>query len=149
MTEFLLDVSIRAVLLALCALLASLFTRGAAVRHAIWTAALSDMLLMPILTMLLPPMPLALLPAQRVEVASPAIPVGRVIGSQCGRAGVNGALAGAVDCAGWGLGCVGPGGANRTGFVCRMACAAQQQSRARIDAGADFGSRSRCRSRWG
>jgi GWxTD domain-containing protein len=76
MLSHLTDASVRSLGLALVALLALLAgrVRSVSVRHAVWTAVLGAMLLLPFLTPLLPPIPLPILRSAPVVVVMPPAP---------------------------------------------------------------------------
>jgi GWxTD domain-containing protein len=74
MLSHLMDASVRSVCLALVAILVLLAARVRSVsaRHAVWTAVLGAMLLLPFLTPLLPPIPVPILRSAPVIVPPPA-----------------------------------------------------------------------------
>lgn len=74
MLSHLTDASVRSLCLALVAVLALLAARVRSVsaRHAVWTAVLGAMLLLPFLTPLLPPIPVPILRSAPVAVTPPA-----------------------------------------------------------------------------
>ncbi len=76
MLSHLTDASVRSLCLALVAVLALLAARVRSVsaRHAVWTAVLGAMLLLPFLTPLLPPIPVPILRSAPVVVVMPPAP---------------------------------------------------------------------------
>ncbi len=77
------DASVRSLIVAVVAALAA-WRRPAAFKHAVWSAVLVSMLLMPAMTTLLPELPIAVWPAPAAVTVPPAVPATALPGGNLG-----------------------------------------------------------------